>query len=64
MRIKHLRRLKEIRRILRSRPAGLTYQGQLIWDLWNLFRGTLPREDGLNYAFEKGGVTLENQPIP
>ena len=33
-------------------------------DLWNLFRGTLPRVDGLNYAFEKGGVTLENQPIP
>ncbi len=33
-------------------------------DLWNLLRGALPRVDGLNYAFEKGGVTLENQAIP
>jgi hypothetical protein len=33
-------------------------------DLWNLFRGNLPRVDGLSYAFEKAGLTLDNQPIP
>ena len=33
-------------------------------DLWNLFRGSLPRLDGIVYAFEKAGLTLDNQPIP
>jgi hypothetical protein len=33
-------------------------------DLWHLFRGNLPRLEGLSYAFEKGGLTLERQPIP
>ncbi len=33
-------------------------------DLWNLFRGNLPRLDSMSYAFEKGGLSLENQPIP
>ena len=33
-------------------------------DLWNLFRGSLPRLERLSYAFEKGGLVLDNQPIP
>lgn len=33
-------------------------------DLWHLFRGSLPRLEGLSYAYEKAGLTLENQPIP
>jgi hypothetical protein len=33
-------------------------------DLWNLFRGSLPRVEGMTYAFEKAGLTLDNQPIP
>src|SRR5947209_4581532 len=33
-------------------------------DLWHLFRGNLPRLEGLSHAFEKGGLTLDNQPIP
>lgn len=33
-------------------------------DLWNLFRGTLPRLERLSYAMEKGGLTLDSQPIP
>jgi hypothetical protein len=33
-------------------------------DLWHLFRGSVPRLEGLSYAFEKAGQTLDNQPIP
>jgi hypothetical protein len=33
-------------------------------DLWHLFRGSLPRVEGLHYAFEKAGLTLDDQPIP
>src|SRR5262245_40200839 len=33
-------------------------------DLWHLFRGSLPRLEGLCYGYEKSGLTLENQPIP
>ena len=33
-------------------------------DLWHLFRGSIPRLEGLSFAFEKGGLTIEGQPIP
>jgi len=33
-------------------------------DLWHLFRGSVPRLGELNYAYEKAGLTVENEPIP
>jgi hypothetical protein len=36
----------------------------LMRDLWHLFRGSLPRLEGMTHAFEKGGMTLDNQAVP
>src|SRR5438034_1190021 len=34
-------------------------------DLWPLFRQSGgPHPEGLHYAWEKAGLTLENQPVP
>ncbi len=33
-------------------------------DLWNLFRGGIPRLERVGFGFEKAGVRLDGEPIP